>query len=500
MAPAGGATQAAPEVNPWRALWALVIGFFMILVDTTIVSVATPALMSSLGAGVNEVIWVTSAYLLAYAVPLLITGRLGDRFGPRTVYLAGLVLFTASSLACGLTGNIHALIAARVVQGLGAALMTPQTMAVITRLFPPEQRGQAMALWGAVAGVATLVGPILGGLLIDSLGWEWIFFVNVPVGIVAFVLAMRLVPRFDTHPHRFDWLGVVLSGLGLFCLVFGIQEGNTYDWGTIKGPITVWSLIIAGLLILGAFIWWQHVNKAEPLFPLELLADRNFAVANVGIAVVGFTVTSMPFALMIWAQAARGYSPTQAALVSAPTALVTMLLAARVGKIVDRAHPRILATFGLLLWGISLAILSRMLDTTTSIWLICVPMAMLGLANSFVWGPLSTAATANLPPLRAGAGAGVYNTTRQIGSVIGSAVVAMVMEARIAAHLPGAGNFAASAAGAASIPEFVRAGLAQAMADTMLVPAIVIAVASLVTLLFERPRHQIRPTGRHRAT
>lgn len=477
--------------TPWRALWALVVGFFMILVDTTIVSVATPALMTDLHADVNAVVWVTSAYLLAYAVPLLITGRLGDRFGPRTVYLVGLAVFTLSSLACGLTSSITWLVAARVVQGLGASLMTPQTMAVITRLFPPQQRGRAMALWGAVAGVATLVGPILGGVLIDSLGWEWIFFVNVPVGVVAFVLAARLVPRLPTHSHRFDWLGVALSGVGLFALVFGIQEGHTYRWGTISGPISVWGLIVTGLVVLGLFVLWQRFNTAEPLMPLELLRDRNFAVANTGIAVVGFTVTSMPFALMLWAQAARGYTPTQAALLTAPMAVVTMLLAARVGTLVDRVHPRILATFGLALWGASLALLAALLDLETPVWLICVPMALLGVASSFVWGPLSTAATGNLPRDKAGAGAGVYNTSRQIGSVIGSAVVATVMASRLAVHLPGASEVSTTARGGPA-PEFVRAGLAAAMSDALWVPAVVVGASALITLCFERPRHQVQ--------
>src|SRR5690606_32387801 len=177
-------TKPAPQLTtvavekPWRALWALVLGFFMILVDSTIVSVATPAIMQHFGADVNLVIWVTSAYLLAYAVPLLITGRLGDRVGPKNLYQIGLVVFTAASLWCGLTGTIEQLIIARVLQGLGASMMTPQTMAVITRIFPADQRGRAMALWGAVAGIATLVGPIAGGLLIDGPGWQWIFFVN----------------------------------------------------------------------------------------------------------------------------------------------------------------------------------------------------------------------------------------------------------------------------------------------------------------------------------
>src|SRR6476469_9398350 len=228
--------------SPWPALWALCVGFFMILVDTTIVSVATPTILADLHTDVDAVVWVTSAYLLAYAVPLLITGRLGDRFGPRRLYLLGLVVFTLASLWCGLAQNVETLIAARVVQGLGAAVMTPQTMAVITRIFPPDRRGSAMAIWGATAGMATLVGPILGGVLVDGLGWEWIFFINVPVGLVGFALAWRLVPTLTTHPHKFDIPGVLLSALGLFLVVFGIQEGETYDWGTITGPITVWGL------------------------------------------------------------------------------------------------------------------------------------------------------------------------------------------------------------------------------------------------------------------
>jgi len=243
--------------NPWPALWALVGGFFMILIDTTIVNVANPAIMRSLKiTDVTTVLWVTSAYLLAYAVPLLIAGRLGDRFGPKRLYLLGLVVFTVASLWCGLSGDINGLITARAVQGLGAGLMTPQTMSVITRMFLPHKRGSAMAIWGATAGVATLIGPLLGGVLVDGLGWEWIFFVNVPIGIIAFIAALWLVPNFPTQIRRFDWLGVVLSGIGVFLLVFGIQEGAKYRWGTIAGPITVWGMITTGIIVLTAFILW----------------------------------------------------------------------------------------------------------------------------------------------------------------------------------------------------------------------------------------------------
>ena len=239
--------------KPWPALWSLVVGFFMILIDTTIVSVANPRIMEGLNTDINAVIWVTSAYLLAYAVPLLITGRMGDRFGPKNLYLIGLVVFTLASLWCGFSQDIGMLIAARAVQGLGAAMMTPQTMAVITRIFPPDRRGAAMGLWGATAGMAVLVGPILGGVLVDGLGWEWIFFVNVPIGVVAFILVTRFVPTLTTHTHKFDIPGVVLSAAGMFLLVFGIQEGQTYDWGTINGVVNVWGLIIAGVVVVNGF-------------------------------------------------------------------------------------------------------------------------------------------------------------------------------------------------------------------------------------------------------
>lgn len=486
--PADTATP-PPTARPWPALWALVLGFFMILVDSTIVSVATPTIMEKLGAGVSEVIWVSSAYLLAYVVPLLIMGRLGDRLGPKRVYLAGLVVFTLSSLACGFTDSVTGLVIARIVQGFGASMMTPQTMAVITRLFPANERGKAMAIWGATAGIATLIGPLLGGLLIDAWGWEWIFFVNVPVGILGFILVLRLVPRLPVHEHRFDLIGVALNGLGLFCIVFGLQEAQTYEWGHIWGPFSVWGLIITGVVILGLFVAWQAVNRGEPLLPLGLFSDRNFSVSNAAIVLVGFAVTAMPFPLMIWAQAARGLTPTQAALLSAPMALLTLAISPWVGGLVDRMHPRILASFGAIVWGIALFWLSRAMDTTSPVWLIGFPMALLGLGSSFVWGPLATAATANLPPMRAGAGSGVYNTTRQVGAVIGSAVVATVMSARIAAHL-GGGDFNPGAAVGHELPPMVKEGISQSMAETILVSAVAIVLAGLVALAFERPRHQ----------
>lgn len=487
-----GGVDLPDDYDPWPALWAMVIGFFMILVDTTIVSIATPAIRDGLDTDYNSVIWVTSAYLLAYAVPLLITGRLGDRFGPKNVYLVGLALFTLASLWCGLTGTVETLIIARVVQGLGASMMTPQTMSVITRTFAPANRGQAMALWGATAGVATLVGPILGGVLIDGPGWEWIFFINVPVGIVAFVLAWRIVPQLPTHSHSFDLVGVALSAVGMFLLVFGIQEGEKYDWGTITGIISVPALMALGLVVLAGFVWWQSRIRTEPLMPLRLFRDRNFSLANIGISAVAFAVTAMAFPFTLWAQTVRGYSPTQAALLLVPMAVLTGALAPVVGKLVDRSHPRYITAIGFASSGASLLVLSLIMSTDTPVWQVLLTFAVFGIGNAFLWAPLSATATRNLPMSSAGAGSGVYNTTRQVGAVLGSAAIAALLQARLTANLPGFDNSASGArpgAGSA-LPAQVAGPFSDAMAQSLLLPAAILIIGLVVVLFFVNPSHE----------
>jgi len=485
---ADGHVFTAGDKKPWPALWALVLGFFMILVDANIVQVAVPAIIRGLGTDVNGAVWVTSAYLLAYAVPLLITGRLGDKLGSKRLYLAGLVLFTVASAVCGLAPSIAVLIVARVFQGLGAALLTPQTMAVITRMFPPEKRGAALGLWGSVAGVAILVGPILGGLLVDHLGWEWIFFINVPVGVVGAFLAVRLVPDLETHEHTFDYLGVALSAVGMFLVVFGLQEGQSHDWGRILGGITVWELIGAGLAFLAAFLWWQTRNTREPLLPLQLFRDRNFTLANVAITAVGFAVTAMGFPLFLFAQVARGLSPTQSALLLTPLAVLSAALAPFAGKAIQRRDPRWLAVAGLGLFVVGLWWFSRLLTAQTDILWLLAPSALLGIANAGVWGPLSITATRNLAPRMAGAGAGVYNTTRQVGAVIGSAAIATVLDNRLAAQLPGAAaGFDPASAGTGALPAALQEPFSLAMSQSVLVPAAVLIVAVVAALFFAAP-------------
>jgi len=495
--PTGGAhaTQSAPDGrNPWFALWAMVIGFFMILVDSTIVSVATDSILVGLKTDLNSVVWVTSAYLLAYVVPLLVSGRLGDQFGPKNIYLTGLALFTAASAWCGFSNSVGMLITARAVQGLGAALMTPQTMAVITRTFPPAKRGTAMSLWGSVAGVAILVGPLAGGLLVDTAGWEWIFFINVPVGVIALILAARLVPQLPTHRHRFDFLGIALSAIGMFLVVFGIQEGQKYDWGTISGPISVWSLIIAGVVVLVIFVFWQAKNPREPLMSLSLFRDRNFSLANAGIATMGFAVTGMAIPLMLFAQKSMGLTPTRSALLMIPLAVASGALAAPVGKLTDRMHPRYLAGFGFALTVVALFWLGSVAGAGTPVVGILAPITLMGVGNAFIWAPLSATATRNLPMHLAGAGAGVYNMTRQVGAVLGSASVGVLMQNRIGSEIAAATGGQAPSGDALQsstgpLPEFLREPFASAMGQSIYLPAAMLILGLIAVLCFAAPTH-----------
>jgi EmrB/QacA subfamily drug resistance transporter len=467
-------------VNPWNALWAMMVGFFMILVDSTIVAVANPSIMDALEiTDYDTVIWVTSSYLLAYAVPLLLAGRLGDRYGPKNLYLAGLAIFTVSSLWCGLSGSVDMLIIARAVQGLGAALLTPQTLSMITRIFPAERRGVAMSLWGATAGVATLVGPLAGGVLVDHLGWEWIFFVNVPIGVIGLALAVWLVPTLPTQKHRFDLLGVALSGIGMFLVVFGLQEGQSHHW-----QAWIWAVIVAGIGFFAAFVYWQSINRDQPLIPLEIFYDRDFSLSNLGVAVIGFVVTAMVLPVMFYAQVVCGLTPTRSALLVAPMAVASGVLAPFVGRIVDSAHPRPIVGFGFSLVAIALTWLSIEMTPTTAIWRLVLPLTAMGVGMAFIWAPLATTATRNLPPRLAGAGSGVYNATRQVGSVLGSAGMAAFMAARISDELPAApANAAPSDLAVLKLPAFLHEPFATALSQSMLLPAFV-ALFGIIGALF----------------
>jgi hypothetical protein len=302
--------------------------------------------------------------------------------------------------------------------------------------------------------------------------------------VVGLGLAMLLVPDLPIHRHRFDLIGVALSGVGVFLVVFALQEGQSNGW-----VVWIWALLVAGLGALAGFIYWQSVNSREPLIPLSIFRDRDFGLANLGVAVVGCVATAFVLPVMFYAQAVCGLSPTRSAMLTAPMAIATGVLAPIVGQMVDRWHPRPVIGFGFSVLAIALTWLSVEMTPTTPIWRLALVFTAIGAGMSFIWSPLAATATRNLPARIAGAGSGVYNATRQVGAVFGSASMAAFMTSRIAADMPaqpggeqprGSGHAAGMAL---RLPEFLRAPFSAAMSESMLLPAS-IALFGVAAALF----------------
>ncbi|MBW8481461.1 MFS transporter [Actinomadura parmotrematis] len=418
--------------NPWAILLTLSLGFFMTLLDLTIVNIAVPSMVDKLHASLDEVLWVVNAYVLVLAVLLITAGRLGDLWGKKNLFIAGVALFTLASLACGLAQDPAQLIAARTVQGLGAALLMPQTMSIIIATFPPERRGAALGVWGAVAGVSTIAGPTIGGLLVSALDWRWIFFVNLPVGILVLAMAVPILPGHQRGvKHRFDVLGVLLATASLFCLVFALTEGEKYDWNG-----WIWGLMGAAAALLAAFLLQQRAKQdAEPLVPFGLFRDRNFSVLNFVGAAVSIGMIGMFLPLSFYLQSVLGYSALKAGLVMAPSSLVSMFLAPVAGKLSDRYGGRFILMGGLFLYGLGMVWIVAIADVGTD-WTSFLPAFIVtGIGIGGVFAPMATEATRNVPPRLAGAASGVNNTIRQVGSVLGSAVVGAVLQSQLASAL-----------------------------------------------------------------
>lgn len=406
----------------------------MILLDTTIVNVAMPAMIEGLHASLNDIIWVNSAYLLTFAVPLLLTGRLGDRYGPKRVYLIGLTIFVLASLACGLAGSAEVLIAARAVQGLGAAAMTPQTMAFITHLFPPDKRGAALGMWGSVAGFATVSGPLLGGVLVTQLGWEWIFFVNIPLGVLAMTMVLRRVPDWQPgRSHRFDVPGILLCCSGIGLLVFGVQNGEHYKWGRVAGPITIAEIIIAGVVLLVVFVLWQATSRnPEPLLPLRIFRNRNFSLGNVASIIIDFSVTGLFVPLVLFVQTVPKLTAFEAGLLTAPTSLMSGVVAFFAGRLSNGPHAKYLPVTGFSLIGLGTGVMALQLGAGSP-WALLPALITVGAGMGMVYSPLTNIATKTLDPRLMGAGAGIYNTSRRLGGVLGSAGTGAVLQVGLAA-------------------------------------------------------------------
>ncbi|MFF3325574.1 DHA2 family efflux MFS transporter permease subunit [Streptomyces sp. NPDC002889] len=512
-------TSSAKTVNPWLALSALCIGFFLIMMDITIVNVAIPDMLTDLNADLNQITWVNSTYLLTYAVPLLVAGRLGDRWGRKPLFVTGMAIFTLASLACGLSNSTDMLIAARGLQGVGAAVMAPQTMAFITTLFPDNRRGTALGVWGAVAGVASTVGPLLGGFLVDTVGWQWIFLINVPIGLIGLAMTAKLVPGGQPRNDRsFDVLGTVLSGLGLLALVFGLQNGQHYDWGTVVGPLTVPGVMVGGGLLLVSFVVWQRYNTREPLMPLTLFGQRNFSAANVAAASIGFALTALYLPLTLFLQSVLDLSPLETGVIIVPMALSAGLAGPLSGPLSDRVSGKWVVLTGFLLFAVGIGMIALAMRPGANLWVLALALFVCGLGTGSAFAPMANVAMTGVPLQLIGAASGTYNTIRQFGSVVGSAAVSVVLQAQlsqsmrssataVAEDLPTgsrqdfidqiSGTTSSSEGFGAAPPEVpndlqglatqaFHKGLADAAGRTMVLLIVVLAVGSLACLTMAR--------------
>lgn len=434
------AAHPQPARNPWLVLLVLCTAVFMLLLDTTIVNVAQVKIREGLDADLSEIQWVLDSYILTYAVFLLSFGRLGDVFGRRRMFVAGMVIFTVASALCGASGwlgdqlgisGATALIAARVLQGFGGALMMPQSLAIISTTFPPEKRGAAMGIWGSIVAIGAVVGPVVGGLIVTHYAWEWVFLINLPVGVVAVLATLAIVPE-STDPQatrRIDWGGVLLSGSGIFAVVYALIEGNGHGWSS---PLII-GLFVAGVALLAAFVWWER-RVADPMMKIELFRLRNFWVGNVISLVVAFGMFGIFFPITIFLQSVLGFTPIRAGLSMIPMSLMILVVAPLAGRFSDRIGARWIIVTGMSLMTVGILFIIRQtnLDTT---WATLAPaLAMCGMGMGMTFAPMTAAAMREVPPRIAGSASGILNTTRNIGQVLGIAVMGTLLQNRLNAN------------------------------------------------------------------
>jgi EmrB/QacA subfamily drug resistance transporter len=450
--------MAQARSNPWLVLVVLTTGFFMIMLDTTIVNVAIPAMSAGLKTTLDQILWVLNSYILVYAVLLITAGRLGDLFGQRNLFAIGLAVFTVASALCGLAQDANQLIAARILQGIGGALLTPQTLAILTTLFPPERRGAAFGIWAGVAGLATLAGPTLGGAIVTYVDWRWIFYVNVPIGIAALVATFAIIP--DIRPgrrHGWDIVGTILATSGLFGVIFGLIEGERFNWGQIASSvITIPEVIGAGVLLLVAFVIWERYQP-EPLVPLSLFEERNFAVANWMAAAIAFGMMSLFLPIIIYLQSVRDFSALTAGLTLAPMSLTSMFVAPVAGRMADRIGGKYILMTGVLVFAIGFGTITFVAEPDSTWINFLLPAIVAGAGMGMTFAPMTTVAMRNISPRMAGAASGVLNTTRQVGAAIGSAVVGALLQNRLAITLHDQAVSHAAALPAAYRDQFVKA-------------------------------------------
>jgi EmrB/QacA subfamily drug resistance transporter len=494
--------------SKWWTLLVVCLAIFMLLLDITIVNVALPSIQHDLGSSFADLQWVVDAYALALAALLLASGSIADLLGRRRVFVAGLLLFVGSSLLCGLAGSPTMLNIARGLQGIGGAMMFATSLALIAQEFAPHERGTAFGIWGATTGFAVAVGPLAGGVLTDSLGWEWIFLVNVPIGLITAAITVARVPESERDPSaRIDWAGLVTFSAGLFCLVLALIRGNDKGWTSVQ----ILALLVAAVALLAVFVAIE-LRRSQPMIDLRLFRKPAFAGAQIVAITLHASMFAMFLYIVLYMQNVLGYSPLETGVRFLPISVLSFLAAPVAGKLAERLPVRAFLGAGLFLVGVGLLLMSG-INPDDNWRTLLAGFIVAGVGIGFINPPLATAAIAVVEPRRAGAASGINSTFRQVGTAVGIAGLGALLQSKVSAKLdaalagaplpPGtAGHIAEAvssgggASAARAVPPQARELVATAarnafvdgLNEILVVAAVLAFVGALLALLLVRRR------------
>ncbi len=443
--------------HKWLVLGAAVFGLFMAILDSSIVNIAIPTIQRSLDTDIDTVTWVLNAYNLVFAVLLIPVGRLADRFGRKKLFLIGIVIFSLCSLGAGLSQHVGVLIGWRAAQAVGAATMVPVSLAIVTLAFPAHQRGLALGIWGAMSGVAGAIGPTLGGVLTEYVGWEWIFLVNVPIGFVA-VLAGLIILDESRDPEarqHMDLPGTALLSVALFSLTFALIRGQEVGWS---------STFIIGLFVLaavaGALFLFVERRVSQPIVDLGMLSDRTFSAASATILLFGLGFFGGLFLIIQYLTVVEGYSALRAAVAITPYPACLLLVGPVAGRLSDRFGSRTLVMAGVLIFGVALFTASR-LGGGESYPQIAWRLVVAGIGSGLIFAPLTSAVMGTVRGGRAGVSAGVFNTARQIGFTLGLAILVAVFIGALPSRITSAQQQSVSLVEQSDLPTVVKQGIVE---------------------------------------
>jgi len=407
----------------WIGLAFLSVCVVVIAIDNTVLNVALPSLSRALNANASDLQWIVDAYVLVFAALLLTTGTLSDRFGRKRLLLLGLVVFAIGSLAAALANSTITLMAARAFTGIGAAMMLPSTLSLITTTFVDDERLQAFSIWASIFSLGFAVGPIVGGFLLEHGSWQLVFFINLPVIAVAFIGASRfLTESRDEHPSRFDFIGIVLSAVGLFSLVYGIISAGGHGWTT---PDVLISLTVA-IIVLSVFAWWENRNP-HAMLPLSVFKNRSFTAASLAITLTVFAIGGSLFFVSQYYQTVRGYDTLTAGFASLPQALSFFVMSQLAVRINKRFSARQAISFGIGLASAGMLIMALTFHVDTPYLVTVIGQLLLSIGMGAAVSPATNVIMSSVPQDKAGVGSAVNDTTRELGGALGIAILGAVM-------------------------------------------------------------------------